>query len=308
MSNNSGSSSDNFAIIGGVVGGVVGGVILLIIIVVLCIVCIRRSHRKDTFPVNTSTVAMENTVIIDDHIYNSIDSHVSAAITTTSSYDVPNNKPYSTTSGDERNFVQPNEVIQQSYGEENKRDTNPSYRVDTGGDRVLTVFSTTSDTKSHQQTSHDDTTKEYDYVYARDHGGHLLHHNTAANTTGDTKKDYTQILDQGLDMKNVHSLRIPNSDQPSNEGKYGVINQPKSDYVDYETTGDDIKNVHSLHIPNSDQPSNEGEYGVINQPKSDYVDYETAGDAKGQIHVADDQSYNTLTAESAKPDGEGEAT
>ena len=48
MSNNSGSSLDNFAIIGGVVGGVVGGAILLIIIVVLCIVCIRRSHRKGT--------------------------------------------------------------------------------------------------------------------------------------------------------------------------------------------------------------------------------------------------------------------
>ena len=108
-----------------------------------------------------------------------IDSCVPA--TTIPSYDVPN-KSYSKTSGDERNFIQLNEVIQQSYGEENKRDTNPSYRVNTREDRV-TAFSTTLDTKAHQ-SSHDDTTKEYDYVYAHGHHGHLLHHNTAASTTG----------------------------------------------------------------------------------------------------------------------------
>ena len=235
MSKTSDSSSDSSAIIGGVVGGVV---LLLMITVVLCIVilCMRRCHRKGKYPQVPATT---------------------------------NYVPYSATSEDECNYVQPN---QQSHVEENKRNTNPDTgedRVDTGEDRVTTFTTTTTiDTKAHQ-SSHDDTTEEYDY--ARGHHGHLLHHNTAANTTGDAKKDYTQ----------------------------SPISVDLSHYCN-------MQNVHPLCIANSDQLTNEGEYGVVNQPKSDYVDYETTGDAKGQIYAADDQSYNTTS--SAKPDGEGEAT
>ena len=51
--NNSGSSSDIIPIIGGAVGGVI---LLLMITVVLCIVilCMRRCHRKGTFPVESN--------------------------------------------------------------------------------------------------------------------------------------------------------------------------------------------------------------------------------------------------------------
>ena len=54
IANNGGSSSDSGAIIAGVVGGVI---LLLMITVVLCIVilCVRRCHRKGTFPVDNTT-------------------------------------------------------------------------------------------------------------------------------------------------------------------------------------------------------------------------------------------------------------
>ena len=121
-----------------------------------------------------------------------------------------------------------------------------------------------SNTKAYQ-SSHDDTTNEYDYAYAHVHAhhDHLLHHNTAANTT------YTQIsVDQekGFCMKNVHSLGVTRSTQPSNEGEYGVVNQLKSDYLDYEITGDAKGPIHTA----VDQSNNGGdEYGVVNQHKSD---------------------------------------
>ena len=124
---NSGSSSGSVAIIGGAVGGVV---LLLMIIVVLCIVilCMRRSHRKkeddkvtySTSKLNTD-VAMDNNPSYDvtkantvDYSYDTInpgDSDV--PITTNPSYDV-HTKPYSKTSEDDYNYVQPNELMQHS--------------------------------------------------------------------------------------------------------------------------------------------------------------------------------------------------
>ena len=218
-----------------------GGVILLLMItVVLCIVilCMRRCHQKahnnvsyNTTGLNTDVtihpnpsydVAKANTV---DSLYNTIrPGDLVVPITTNPSYDVPT-KPYSE---DEYNYVQPNEFNQHSDLEDTiKIDTNPSYGVTTGGDRA-TAFSAHSDTKA--------TTKQYDYDYVCD--DRLLHHITAANTTGDVKKDIPASVDQSHYTENVHPLCIADSAQPSNEGEYDVVNQPKSDNLDYETTHD----------------------------------------------------------------------
>ena len=141
ISNNSGSSSDSSAIIGGAVGEVI---LLLMITVVLCIVilCVRRRHRKGTFPVddkvfyNTAklneNVAIENNPAYDVTKANTVGSLYSTIkpgdsdvpITANPSYAVPN-KPYSKTSEDEYNYVQPN---QHSDLEDTiKKNTNPSY-------------------------------------------------------------------------------------------------------------------------------------------------------------------------------------
>ena len=113
ISNNSDSSSDSLAIIGGAVGGVI---LLLMITVVLCIVilCVRRSHRKGTFPVNdkvfyNTAKLKENVAIENNPAYyvtkaNTVSSLYSTMkpgdsdvpITANSSHAVPT-KPYSKT-------------------------------------------------------------------------------------------------------------------------------------------------------------------------------------------------------------------
>ena len=196
----------------------------------------RRCHQKadndvsyNTTKLNTDVtihpnpsydVAKANTV---DSLYNTIkpgDSDV--PITTNPSYNVPT-KPYSKTSEDKYSYIQPNEFNQLSGLEDTiKMDTNPSYGVTTGGDRA-TAFSAHSDIKA--------TTKQYDYDYVCDN--RLLHHITAANTTGDdVKKDIPASVDQSHYTENVHPLCIADSVQPSNEGEYDVVN------LDYETTHD----------------------------------------------------------------------
>ena len=140
-------------------------------------------------------------------------------ITVDPSYAVPN-KLYSKTCEDEYNYAQPN----QHSGLEDtiKMDINPSYGVTTG-DRATAFSAHSADAKA--------TTKQYDYDYVCD--DRLLHHNMAANTTGGVKKDIPTSVDQSNYIENVHPLCIAGSNQPSNEGEYGVVNQPKSDDPDY---------------------------------------------------------------------------
>ena len=188
-----------------------GGVILLLMItVVLCIVilCMRRSYRKKQFSMdekvcydftdlNTDVKLDHNPSYVvatpDTVHYSTQDSSVSiinnpsyyTPFTSNTSYNVPA-KPYSE---DEYNYVQPNEFNQ--YSELDGTDTNPSYEV--GEDRT-TVFSITKADHS----SHDTTNGEYDYAYAQD--DRLMHHSTAANTTGDTKiteSPYLTLLSNG---------------------------------------------------------------------------------------------------------------
>ena len=202
MSDNTGSSSGSVAIIGGAVGGVI---LLLMIIVVLCIVilCVRRSHRKkephvvdNTTKLNTN-VTIENNPSYDgtkantvDYSYDTINPGGSdVLITTNPSYDV-HTTPYSKTSEDDYNYVQPNELIPDQHSDGTiKLDTNPSYGVNTREDRA-TAFNATSDAKAHQ-SSHDATTKQYDYAYV--HDDHLLHHNTPSNATDDDENEALYI-------------------------------------------------------------------------------------------------------------------
>ena len=151
----------------------------------------RRSHRKkgshvvnNTIKINTN-VTTENNPSYDvtkgdavDNVYDTINPGGSdVPITTNPSYNV-HTKPYSKTSEDDYNYVQPNELIPDQHSEDTiKMDTNPSYGVNTREDRA-TTFNATSDTKAHQ-SSHDATTKQYDYAYV--HDDHLLHHSKPSN-------------------------------------------------------------------------------------------------------------------------------
>ena len=194
VSNDSGSSSDSVAITGGAVGGVI---LLLTITVVLCIVmvCMRRSYMKKGSPVDDNTTKLNTDVTIDnnpsydvtkantlDHSYNTINPGSSdVPITINRSFNVPT-KPYSKTSKDDYNYVQPNELVQHSELEGTiKMDTNPLYGVNIQEERAAATGSDTA-----HQSSHDATTEQYDYACVQD--DHLLHHNTSANTTGDAKE------------------------------------------------------------------------------------------------------------------------
>ena len=98
--NDSGSSSDSVAIIGGAVGAVI---LLLMIIVVLCIVilCKRRSHIHYNVNIPNTSVNFENNQTYDstitntlDHLYSTIEpggSNVplSSHDATTNQYDCP---------------------------------------------------------------------------------------------------------------------------------------------------------------------------------------------------------------------------
>ena len=128
MSSNSDNSSDSATIIGGAVGGVL---LLLMIIVVLCIMVlyVRRSYRKgDNKEIYSKSkhstdvnVTMDNNPSYDvtkansmDYSYNTIYPGGSdAPITTNPSYNA-HTKPYSKTSEDDYNYVQPNELMQHS--------------------------------------------------------------------------------------------------------------------------------------------------------------------------------------------------
>jgi len=211
----SGSSLNTTAIIGGAVGGVI---LLLIIIVLMCIVilCMRSCHRKVTFLVDSkvhsenASASIEKNPAYDvakvdtmDHTYSTIkrgDSDI--PITTNPSYNAPT-KPYSKTSEGDCNYVQPNESNEYLDLEDAiKMDTNPSYGVTTG-DRSIA-----------HQSSHDATTKEYDYAYVPDN--HLLHHNKANSTIENSKKQIPVSVDQSLYLDNVHQFCAANNVQTSN--------------------------------------------------------------------------------------------
>ena len=196
MSDNSGSSSDSGAIIGGAVGGVL---LLLMIIVVLCVVmlCMRRSHRKKGLHVANNTTILNTDVTMDDNpsydvtkvdtLYHSYDTITpDVPITTNPSYNV-HTKPYSKTSEDDYNYVQPNELIPDQHSDGTiKMDTNPSYGVNAREDRATTFNNVILDTKAHQ-SSHDATTKQYDYAYV--HDDHILHHSKPSNATDDDENE-----------------------------------------------------------------------------------------------------------------------
>ena len=93
-----------------------------------------------------------------------------------------------------------------------------------------------------------------------------------------------------MDVNPSYEMSTANGAQRSNEGEYGVINQPKCSDSDYEITyaitdsqQTIMKNANStkdanpsygISTANGAKQSNEGEYGVINQPKCDDSDYE----------------------------------
>ena len=201
------SSDDGGGSSVGIIAGVVGGVILLLMItVVLCtvILCMRRCHRKGTFPVdnklfNNTTKLNENVTIENNPAYdvtkaNTVGSLYSTIkpgdsdvpITANPSYNVPT-KPYSKAASEDE-YLQLNQHLNTI-----KMDINPSYGVTTAGG-----VSAHSDTKA--------TTKQCDYDYVCE--DRLLHQIAAASTTGDAKKDIPASVDQSQYMENVHPVCI----------------------------------------------------------------------------------------------------
>ena len=196
VSNDSGSSSDSVAVIGGAVGGVI--LLLMIIFTVvlyIVIVCIRRCHKQEDNKVTYNTTKLNANVTIDNNPSynvtkaNTLDQSYSAInpggsdvpITINPSYNVPT-KPYSKTSEDDYNYVQPNELVQHSGLEDTiKMDTNPSYGVNIQEERAAAAGLDTT-----HQSSYDVTAEQYDYALVQD--DHLLHHNTSANATSDAKE------------------------------------------------------------------------------------------------------------------------
>ena len=160
--------------------------------------CVRSWYKADTVGSLYSTIKPGDSDV---------------PITANPSYNVPTQPYNKTPSKDE--YLQLN---QQSNLEDTiKMETNPSYGVTTGG------VSAHSDTKA--------TTKQCDYDYVCE--DRLLHQIAAASTTGEAKKDIPASVDQSQYMENVHPVCTADSAQPSSDGEYGVVNQPKSDDPNY---------------------------------------------------------------------------
>ena len=204
QSSNDDSSMDSSVIIGGTMGGAI--LLLLMIIVLMCIaiMCMMRRYynRKgasstDDRAFNNSTklntnVTFENNPsydIIKANTMNYYDAIIPAGdsdvpITTNPTY-VPS-KPYSTMSGDECNYVQPNGTNHdQHLGDTSKMGINPLHGVATGEDRTMSL--NTLDLKSHHPSC-DDATKECD-DFANAHDDCLSHHKRLAITTDDACSD-----------------------------------------------------------------------------------------------------------------------
>ena len=212
---NSGNSS---VIIGGAMGGVI---LLLMITVVLCIVilCMRRCHRKRTFPVESKVhhnvtklntdVGMEYNpsygVARKDHNAGS------------SVYNVPA-KPYGKVNEDEITYAQPDQFHQVQMCR------NPSYGVRTGKSRA-TNFSATVTNSDTIATAHQSCmTKQYDYGY--------VHSGSVHNATDDAKENNIQILaniDQGYTTR--VSRYIINQLQTDNNDICDITTSQQSDNV-----------------------------------------------------------------------------
>ena len=222
LANSHGSSNDLAAFIGGAVGGFV---LLLMIIVVFCIVVLymRRFHRKGDKSVSCNTAQLNTDVTIENNpsygltqvrVIEPRDSDV--PLITNPSYSV-STRPYSKTSEDMCDYIQPDESTQLSDLDGSIRmDTNSSYRVSTGKEKSKTL-STTSDTITYQ-SSHDATAKEYDYAYASN--DRVLH---PSSNTGGAKQNNVQIyIDKSHNTKNSPSYYltlVANSADPTGGGR-----------------------------------------------------------------------------------------
>ena len=174
----------------------------------------RRSQRKGKFCVDDdklfdNTTELNTNVIIDDNpsydvtkantvdrSYDTINPGGSdVPITTNPSYNV-HTKPYSKTSEDEYNYVQPNELTQHSG-------------LDHHGYIKMNSNSPCGEDKPIITATNSATTKQQDYDYA--HSDNLF--------TGNAKDSYSQV------HANVDQLSYV---KPVDEVEYGVINQPKN--------------------------------------------------------------------------------
>ena len=280
MSSNSGSISDNGAIIGGAVGGVI---LLLMIIAVLCIMILsmRRSRRTATNHVNdkvSNNIFKLSNPIVSNNIHNVTEANTMDRLYST----VKPEKCSSRETSDQSNYAHPiqfndqqselNEAIRvandpayagmmnmevdlacgASTGDI-KTATDPAYAGNTKLDNDLTC-EVSAYTGKDKETAFNGTvtisaaTKHHDHGYVVLRDDHLSH-NAVTTSNGNTQTNGLQIQttnNQGHARANTNY-----SNTIAKTTEYGIINQPQRD------------------DPNSDAAKQtEANYGVVNQPQS----------------------------------------
>ena len=185
------------------------------------VLCLKRCHGKEDKNVSCNTAQLNTDVTIEDNpsygvtqVIKPRDSNV--PFMTNPSYSV-STRPYSKTSEDMYNYIQPDEFTQHSDLDRSiQMDTNPSYGVSIGKENSTTL-GTISDTKTYQ-SSQDATAKEYDYAYASN--DQVLYY---SGNTGGAKQDNVQIHTDKIHNTNIspsyYLTLVTNSTEPTGGGR-----------------------------------------------------------------------------------------
>ena len=228
-------------------GGILGGIVLLLMIfIVFCIVIVY--HKKWCRKAEVFHV-------YEEIHYNGTKLNTRVTIKHGLSYDVVKDEAADSTIN---------------------MDTNPSYEESIREERE-TAFSTTaanSDTKAHQSS------EQHDYDNVHDDSGQLCHI-AATNTPGNEKEDNVAVQIHNIVDHKHNTEEIRSSTKPTDEGEYGVINQPQCGDPNF-----DITTVDQSHITESSMiasSTSDGKYGVINQPQCNDPCFD----------ITDDKSHDT---------------
>ena len=227
MSSNSGSISDNDAIIGGAVGGAVGGVtLLLMIIAVLCVMILSMRRSRGTATNHVNDKVSNNKFNLSNSIVSNNMDNVTEANTMDTSYStVKPEKCSSRETSNQSNYAQPNHFNdQQSELDETIRVANdPAYAGQMNKEVDPACGANTGDMKT-----------ATDPAYA---GNTKLDNDLTCEVSTYTVKDKETALNRTatISAANEHGIITqlqsddPNSDAAKQiEANYGVVNQPQS--------------------------------------------------------------------------------
>lgn len=173
-----------------------------------------RCHKKEGKKVSCNIAQLNTDVSIENnpsYDFNSV-RHLVVPITANPSYSDPT-RPYSKTSEDTYNYVQPNEFAQNlGLDTPTEMETNPSYEVRIGKEKS-TALSTTSDTRTYQ-SSHDAAAMEYDDIYAS--SDNVLHH--TSNITEAKQDNHVDKSHNTKISQSYYLTLVTNSVKPTGGG------------------------------------------------------------------------------------------